>query len=240
MNSHSLLFVPLFAACLAAAPAPAVAQAVPVSEVTPAVAAPVAASTTPSAQQEISYQRPTELSNFHAWSLSTFGPFPIAIGLGEAAIDQFDNSPPEWRQGVAGYSKRFGSDFGMLGVTTTSRYALSEAVREDTRYYPCACAGLFPRFRYAVFSTLTARHGEEGHRIFSVPALVAPYVGSTTAVYGWFPDRFGAKDAFRMGNYNLLGAVGSSLWFEFIYTGHRSLFARLHSAHAPQAPTPHN
>jgi hypothetical protein len=29
-------------------------------------------------------------------------------------------------------------------------------------------------------------------------------VGTMTAVYGWYPDRYGAKDALRLGNYNLL------------------------------------
>lgn len=229
MKSHSLLFVPFFAACFATAPAPADAQAATGGDVTP-----VSVSAPTPVQADFAYERPTEVSKFRSYSLATFGPFPIAIGLGEAAVDQFDNAPPEWKQGTVGYSKRFGSDFGILGVSTTTRYVLAEALREDTRYYRCACTGLFPRFRYAVFSTLTARHGEEGRRIFSLPALVAPYAGSTTAVYGWFPSRYGAKDAFRMGNYNLLGAAGSSLWFEFIYP--HSRLARLHRAPAPAPP----
>jgi len=37
-----------------------------------------------------------------------------------------------------------------------------------------------------------------------------------TAVYAWHPARYGAKDAFRMGNYNLLGTVGSNIRFEFL------------------------
>ena len=63
-------------------------------------------------------------------------------------------------------------------------------------------------------STLTARRGEDGHRVFSLPALVAPYAGAATAVYGWYPNRFGAKDAFRMGNYSLLAFAGENhqLW----------------------------
>jgi hypothetical protein len=235
MKPHSLLFVPFFAACLAGVPAPAGAQAAPTAGVTPS-----AVPSTPPPQPDLSYQRPTEPSKFHAFTVATIGPYPIAIALGEAAEDQFDNSPPEWKQGVAGYSKRFGSDFGMEAVSTSTRYALAEVLREDTRYYPCDCSGLFPRFRHAVFSTLTARHGEEGRRIFSAPALVAPYAGSFTAVYGWYPDRYDASDAFRIGNYNLLGAVGSNLWLEFIYQGPRSLRARMHSAraHAPQSPSP--
>jgi hypothetical protein len=227
MKAHALLFVPFAAACLAAVPALVEAQAVPVASVMPAVVAPAT-----SVQPDLGYQRPTEISKFHSYALATVGPYPFAIGFGEAAVDQFDNSPPEWKQGVAGYSKRFGSDFGIEGVSTTTRYALAEVLREDTRYYRCDCTGLFPRFRYAVFSTLTARHGDDGRRIFSVPALVAPYAGTATAVYGWFPSRYGAKDAFRMGNYNLLGAVGSSLWFEFFYRSPHALVARMHPNHA--------
>jgi hypothetical protein len=36
-----------------------------------------------------------------------------------AAIDQADNTPPEWGQGTTGYGRRFGSDFGIAAVSTT-------------------------------------------------------------------------------------------------------------------------
>ena len=81
---------------------------------------------------------------------------------------------------------------------------------------------------HAALSTLTARQGQDGHRVFSVPALLAPYAGSFTAVYGWYPDRFGAKDAFRIGNYTLLANVGGNIGLEFIYSGPHSLLSRLH------------
>ena len=57
-------------------------------------------------------------------------------------------------------------------------------------------------------SALTARRGEDGHREFSVSAFAAPYAGSMTAVYGWYPDRYGYKDASRMGTYTLLWNLG--------------------------------
>jgi hypothetical protein len=78
-------------------------------------------------------------------------------------------------------------------------------------YYRCECKGVFPRLGHAVISTLTARRGEDGHRVFSLPALVAPYAGTMTAVYGWYPGRYDDKDAFRMGNYSLLGYVGGNI-----------------------------
>jgi len=137
---------------------------------------------------------------------------------------------------MAGYSRRFGSDFGILAVGTTTRYALSEALREDSLYYRCECWGVFPRVRHAVVSTLTARRGEDGHRVFSFPALVGPYAGSFTAVYGWYPDRFGAKDALRLGNYSLLTYAGGNLALEFLYSGPYSLLSRMHLNNAHGSP----
>jgi hypothetical protein len=79
-----------------------------------------------------------------------------------------------------------------------------------------------------VISTFTARRGSDGHRVFSFPALVAPYVGTMAAVYGWYPDRYGAKDALRMGNYNLLAYMGGNITLEFLYGGPHSLLSRMH------------
>ena len=78
--------------------------------------------------------------------------------------------------------------------------------------------GVLPRFGHAVLSTLTARRGDDGHRVFSFVTLVAPYAGTMTAVYGWYPARYDAMDAFRLGNYRLLGYVGQNLFLEFFYS----------------------
>ena len=188
------------------------------------------------AQPGLTYNRPNEITKIRNYSLEAFGPLPIGTALVEAGIDQEDNSPPEWKQGAAGYSRRFGSDFGTSLVSTTTRYGLSEAFREDALYYRCDCRGMFPRLSHAVFSTLTARRGEDGHRVFSVPALLAPYVGSTTAVYGWYPRRYDARDAFRMGNYNMLGYVGANIGLEFLYNGPHSLLSRMHLNNSHGAP----
>ena len=172
----------------------------------------------------------------HNYAVEAFGPLSIGVAAVEGGIDQEDNSPPEWKQGVGGYSKRFGSDFGTEAVSTTTRYALSEAFREDALYYRCDCRGIFPRLRHAAISTLTARRGEDGHRVFSVPALIAPYVGSATAVYGWYPSRYGAEDALRMGNYTMLGLVGANIGLEFLYSGPHSLLTRMHLNNVHGAP----
>jgi hypothetical protein len=141
-----------------------------------------------------------------------------------AGVNHLDNSPPEWKQGVAGYSKRFGSDFGIAAMITTTRYALAEPFKEDTLYYRCACKGVFLRLGHALISSITARSGEDGHRVLSVPSLVAPYAANMIAVAPWYPDRYDFKDALRMGNYSLLGYVGWNAALEFFPSGtHLSL-----------------
>jgi len=185
------------------------------------------ASTTP-AKLDLDYERPTQRTMAGNYVFDAFGPYPIAGSAMAAGIGQFSNAPPEWNQGLKGYSRRFGSDFGIVAVGTTTRYALSEALKQ----------GALPRLRHALISTLTARRGEDGHRVFSFSALAAPYAGSFTAVYGWYPDRFGAKDAFRIGNYSLLSYAGGNVALEFFYSGPHSLLSRMHLSNAHGAPDP--
>jgi hypothetical protein len=187
---------------------------------------------------DLTYVRPPETMKLRNYFFDAFGPYPIAVAGIAAGINQIDNSPPEWKQGAEGYGKRFGSNYGIVAVTTTTRYALSEALREDTLYYRCECKGLFPRLRHAVISTFTARRGVDGHSVFSFPDLVAPYAGTMTAVYGWYPGRFDYKDAFRMGNYSLLGYAGANISLEFLYSGPHSWLSRMHLNDSHGAPDP--
>ena len=187
-------------------------------------------------QTDLTYIPPTQSTMFHNYVFDAFGPYPVSAAALTAGLNQFTNSPPEWRQGVEGYSKRFGSDFGIIAVGTTARYGLAEAFKEDTMYYRCECSGVFPRLSHALISTLTARRGEDGHRVFSIPSLIAPYAGTMTAVYGWYPRRYGARDAFRMGNYSLLGYMGGNISLEFFYSGPHSLLNRMHLNNAHGSP----
>ena len=185
---------------------------------------------------DLTYERPTEGTKLHHYFFDAFGPYPIAGAAFVAGIGQAYNSPPEWKQGAVGYSKRFGSAFGIAAISTTTRYGLAEAFREDTLYYRCECKGVFPRLRHAVISTLTARRGDDGHHVFSFPSLIAPYAGTMTAVYAWYPDRYNYKDAFRMGNYTMLGYVGGNIALEFLFSGPHSWLSRMHLNSSHGAP----
>ena len=179
-------------------------------------------------QTDLGYTRPTEKMKLRTYVFDAFGPYPIAGAALVASLNQAEGTPPEWGQGSGAYGKRFGSNLAIAAVTTTTRYALAEAFREDTVYYRCECKGVLGRLKHAMISTVTARRGEDGHRRLSFPALIAPYAGTMTAVYGWYPNRYGAKDALRMGNYNLLAFMGENLALEFLYGGPHTLFSHLH------------
>jgi hypothetical protein len=186
---------------------------------------------------KLAYTRPTAKAKLHNYVFDAFGPYPIAGAGFAAGINQAYNTPPEWKQGAAAYGRRFASDFGIAAVSTTTRYGLAQAFKEDTLYYRCECKGVFPRLKHAVISTLTARSGEDGHRVFSFPSLIAPYAGTMTAVYAWYPGRYNGKDALRMGNYTMLGYVGANIGLEFIYSGPHSLLSRMHLSKTHGEPT---
>ena len=189
-------------------------------------------------QLVLTYTRPTQTTKLRNYFFDAFGPYPIVGAAVAAGINQADHTPPEWKEGAGGYGKRLRSDFGIAAVSTTTRYALAQAFRQDTLYYRCECKSVFPRLSHAVISTFTARRGDDGHRVFSFPALVAPYAGTMTAIYGWYPRRYDARDAFRMGNYSLLAYVGGNIALEFLYSGPHSLLSRMHLNNGRGAPSP--
>jgi hypothetical protein len=112
-------------------------------------------------------------------------------------------------------------------VSTTTCYALAAALKKDTLYDRCECKGLLPRLSHAVTSTLKQAVAKTA-TASSLSALVAPYAGSMTAVYGWYPGRYNAGDGLRMGNYSLLGYSGWNIARAFLYNGPHFLLFRMH------------
>jgi hypothetical protein len=238
MNMRRSMLVLLAIAGLASLAVPAKAQSASLADSgdSSSNAALPASPTQPS--PDVIYTRPSEKTKLQNYFFDAYGPYPI-LGAGFAAgLNQVYNNPPEWGQGAQGYGKRFGSNLAIAAVATTTRYGLAEAFREDTIYYNCECKGLIPRLKHALISTLVARRGDDGHSVFSLPALVAPYAGTMTAVYGWYPSRFDYKDGFRMGNYALLGYAAGNIGLEFLYGGPHSPLSRMHLKGLHETPAP--
>jgi hypothetical protein len=176
---------------------------------------------------DLTYARPTEKTKIRNYFFDAFGPYPVAGAAILGAINQAHDRPPGWGQGFEAYGERVGSDFGIALATTTTRYALAVAFREDTLYYRCECSRIFRRMEHAAISTVTARHVADGYRRLSFPAIIAPYAGTTTAIYGWYPGRYGAKDSLWMGNYAILAFVDGNIAREFLYGRPHTLLSQL-------------
>jgi hypothetical protein len=190
----------------------------------------------PQPKNTYAYEKPTQKTKFMNYLFDAWGPLPLVGAALVAGIQQAGGHPHEWGGGIGGYGRRFGSDYGIGAITTTTRYGLAQLTGEDTLYYRCECTGFFPRFKHAMFSTLTGRRGDDGHRVFSFPSLVAPYAGSFTAVYAWYPARYSSKDAFRIGNYNLLVYAGGNVLLEFLPSGPHSPLSKFHLQNHHAAP----
>jgi hypothetical protein len=103
---------------------------------------------------------------------------------------------PEWGEGADGFAKRYASRFGMGLVTTTSRYGLGEALRQDVSYHRCECTGILPRTYHAITQSMIA-HTRSGRSVPSLSALVSPFVGAEVATVAWYPSRYNVSDALR-------------------------------------------
>ncbi|HEY1767335.1 MAG TPA: hypothetical protein VGG26_06750 [Terracidiphilus sp.] len=162
------------------------------------------------------YVQPTRQQKLHNYLFETYGPYPVMWTTMVAGWHQARRSPPDWREGWAGFGQRYASDFGNSVVNITTRYALARVFDEDTLYYRCTCKGVGPRLKHAVIASLFVHQGADGHRAFALPVIAAPYAANMVADYGWFPSRYGAKDAFRSGNYGLLSYFIGNISLEFL------------------------
>ena len=214
------------------------AQSAATAELPSQVTAVVPPSTRPQYQSPIlAYTPPTEKEKLRLFAFDAFGPYAFATAAVAGGYQQASRTPPEWGSGWNGFGDRVASNFGIQVVTTTTRYGLAEILREDAAYYRCECRGFFPRAGHALISTLAGRHGKDGHTVFSFPGLIAPYAGTMTAL-AWYPDRYGVKDGFRMGNYNLLAQAAGNMAMEFIYGGPHTLFSHLGRSKSPGGTAP--
>jgi len=103
----------------------------------------------------------TPLTASERWRLyfmSTFGPAAIARSAAVSGINQWTNTPKEWRCGAEAYGERFGSTFATHIIKKTIEGGAAAALHEDNRYIPCPDSGFFKRARYAVTSVFVARN----------------------------------------------------------------------------------
>ncbi len=94
-----------------------------------------------------------------------FDPFTWGFTAVQAGIQQMSNSPKEYKQGLVGYSKRYGADFTDAFTNELFTVGVFPALlREDPRYFRSGSGGGLRRTGYAISRVLVARSDSGRHR----------------------------------------------------------------------------
>jgi hypothetical protein len=102
-----------------------------------------------------------------------------------AGIRQAAGTPKEWGGGAEAYGERVGNAFAQHVIHRTLQYGISAALHEDNRYFVSGQTGFFRRTKYAIKSTLLARH-DNGNQYFSF-SRVGGAAGAAFISRAWQP-----------------------------------------------------
>ncbi len=114
------------------------AQEAPVTNAVPnasAVAAPTLAPT-------LAYVPLTQHERFHRYVKSLVSLEALGRSVAGAGLQQWSDTPYEWKHGIDGYAKRFGNSYGEYIIRQSLTYGLSSALGEDKPVYPLGSDGL--------------------------------------------------------------------------------------------------
>jgi len=113
------------------------------------------------------FQPLTQPERTHIYLQTMANPLGFAKAGISAGIDQWTDKPGEWQQGAAGYGKRFANILGQYSIQRTATFGIASALHEDNRYFNSGRKGFWSRTKYALASSVLARH-DNGSRNFSV------------------------------------------------------------------------
>jgi hypothetical protein len=119
---------------------------------------------------------------------AAYGPVSAFRSFASAGINQAQDYPTEWGQGMRGYGHRFGSKLAQSAVKATIQFGVGAALGEDPRYYPSGRAGLRPRTEYAVTRTFVTRM-DNGTSGVAVSRLAGAFGGGLIS-RTWHPERY--------------------------------------------------
>jgi len=161
------------------------------------------------------YVFPTRKERFNRYVKSMFGPSALLRSAATAGINQWQDSPEEWEQGMSGYGKRFASSFGRNAIQQTVVYGLDSALGWDTGFRRSPSKEFGARLKHALLENITSRT-KSGKRVISVPRIAGAYTSGVISREAWYPERYNYKDGLRSGTNTLLAGFALNLIREFV------------------------
>ena len=160
------------------------------------------------------------------WRDTLLSPSLYFAATAAAIGAQIHNSPPEWHQGVAGYSRRVVSELGVIAIQKTIAQGGAAVLGYEPRYLHCECRGFFRRSGHAVLWSFLTKNTAGATR-FDIPSVAGAYGGGMISML-WYPARYEPlSDGVRIGNQQTGINVGLNVIREFT-PEFRSLFHLQH------------
>jgi hypothetical protein len=152
-------------------------------------------------------------------------PTSLAKSAVTAGINQYQDSPEEWGQGLAGYGRRYGHKLVTRGFENGIGLLVAVPLHQDPRYFPSEDVGAWPRLRHALAHTVITRN-DRGDPEFSVWRFAGNY-GSQFVSNAWRPEReTQVSDTLRRGTVSIGYDAASNLLKEFWPEIRRHVFRR--------------
>jgi hypothetical protein len=161
---------------------------------------------------------------------SVFSPLTVIGPALGAGFGLWENEPPEWGQGMAGYGRRFGSSLGRTIINKTIVFGVAAMDGEDPRYIPSEQQGLMTRSRHAIVSTFVSTRAD-GSRMPAISLFAGAY-GSAFIANAWYPpSKATTRHALEQGSTKLASTVGLHLLHEFWPDIRSALHFHHHNGH---------
>jgi hypothetical protein len=135
-------------------------------------------------------------------------------GVG-AAINQANDTPHEWGQGMVGFGRRFASAFGKHIVHKTIQYPVSKLLHEELSYHPSGQERFRPRLKAALLGSVIRHKTTTGKSTLAV-GEISGAMGSGLISRLWQPASTGSlATGFESGGITLAIDTGMNVVKEF-------------------------
>lgn len=121
----------------------------------------------------------------HYWRAAYWNPGVFFRAAGPAAGAQMNNDPPEWGQGMEGYSKRFANRFGRFALQQSYESAGAALLQHEVRYIPSSRTGFLPRAAHALTANIIT-YDRNGRRVPHVTRVGSMFAAEFTGNL-WMP-----------------------------------------------------
>jgi len=157
----------------------------------------------------------TQRERNHLYFKTMTNPLMYLKAAFSAGIDQWNDKPTEWQQGMSGYGKRYGNILGQYSIQRTVTFGLASALHEDNRYFNSGKQGVWKRTGYALSSGVLARK-DDGSRHVSISQLGGVAAGAFLSRLWQPPSQSAASNGAISFGITMASNIGFSVVKEFL------------------------